>query len=536
MSLISEPTVDFHLKLNEQSFHIPNELLKKNVRLVNKLIERETKKLQLLFKELDVLLIANEDKSGIIKLNEIIRTVEVFEKKLHKRVNIECELLQRIQYRINYYQSLDRLKQGGDRDGLIAWYQKYTNLLIGDYLTRNGACYDKELKEEDQQASTWSSMSSSGTDVTMNDDHSIKSKLKSGSISSAEVSKQGLYGLKVEQKFNAGVEFLKQQKLENLLDYDILLAANKISKSLTLDHNLSPLIEWIKENKSYLNNKSSTLEFETRFQEYIEFLKLEDYTNAISCFQQYLVHFIYSNFEDLKLASGLLVFIKSCKERKPDYATSREKKTPGNLFPTLKNTDDCYNYFFHKRAPTNSSKSRPMSLDDFKVKHFSNNMDFACYMELLDDKRWEKLNELFLREYYSMYGISYHDPLLIYLSLGISTLKTKDCLHVSPPMVSENVELEQYLEKEVVRNTCPICSEEFSPIAKDLPYAHHIQSKLFENPVMLPNGNIYDSKKLRALASRLNKKMLYSLEDHQVMDPIDRKVYSETDFITMYPT
>lgn len=236
MSLINEPTVDFHLKLNEQSFHIPNELLKKNVRLVNKLIERETKKLQLLFKELDVLLIANEDKSGVIKLNEIIRTVEVFEKKLHKRVDIECELLQRIQYRINYYQSLDRLKQGGDRDGLIAWYQKYTNLLIGDYLTRNGACYDKELKEEEQQTSTWSSMSSSGTDVTMNDDHSIKSKLKSGSISSAEVSKQGLYGLKVEQKFNAGVEFLKQQKLENLLDYDILLAANKISKSLSLIH------------------------------------------------------------------------------------------------------------------------------------------------------------------------------------------------------------------------------------------------------------------------------------------------------------
>lgn len=92
------------------------------------------------------------------------------------------------------------------------------------------------------------------------------------------------------------------------------------------------------------------------------------------------------------------------------------------------------------------------------------------------------------------------------------------------------------MQKDVLGTTCPVCSEEFAPIAKDLPYAHHIQSKLFENPVMLPNGNIYDAKKLKALALNLNRSNLADLQEFEVVDPIDKKKYPETDFIKMYPT
>ncbi|SCW01962.1 LAFE_0E11100g1_1 [Lachancea fermentati] len=511
MSILNEPSVDFHLKLNEQSFHIPNELLKKNIRSVNKLLDRDSKRLHILFGELDQLLAGQDDKGSLSKLNEIIKTVEILEKKLEKRIHTEAELLRRIQYRIDYYNELNDLKEANDRNGLINWYQRYTNLLVGDYLTRNGMLYDEELDAV----------------VENTGEHDFGVGRSKRRLSSPKLD---------EPCLNPGVQFLKQQGLEHFLDYDILLTANRISKSLTLKHTLGPLIHWIKENSSYLTSKSSMLEFEARLQEYIELVKIQDYPNAITCFQSYLVKFIDSNFEQLKLASGLLVFIKSCSNNQQTNSAKDGAQSLSDSSLKLKSRSGFFQYFFHKQAPLSSEAVKIPNIDDFKVRHFSNNMDFERYTNILDGTRWDVLKDLFLQEYFSMYGISHHDPLLIYLSLGISTLKTKACLHESPVVESENIELNQYLNNEVTNNKCPVCSDEFATIARGLPYAHHIQSNLFENPVMLPNGNIYDSKKLKILAHNLTNKKLCVLDEDEVLDPIDRKIYSENDFITMYPT
>ncbi|SCV00921.1 LAME_0G12860g1_1 [Lachancea meyersii CBS 8951] len=498
MSLLNEPSVDFHLKLNEQSFHIPNELLKNNVQKVQKLVERESRRLCGLFEELNFVVAGHDPSNCINKLNEIIKAVELLERKLEKRVNVEGELLKRIEYRFNYYKELEELKKNENRDGLISWYQRYTNLLIGDYLTRNNKVYDQELSLD-------------------NVDTIVRLKRKNTSPTASR------------SPVNAGLQFLRSQGLEHHLDYDILVTANQISKSLDVHHDLTLLVNWIKENQAYLTSKSSTLEFETRLQEYIELVKVQDYPAAIGCFQDHLIKFINTNFEELQLASGLLVFIKSFKGQRPQQTEVK------NDAHNLKSKRGFCQYFFGVPSPRDPDANCRSSENESRTKA-STNGDFVRYTRVLSDERWNILKRLFLQEYYSMYGISQHDPLLIYLSLGISTLKTKSCLLDRYSPAKGNDEIDKFFSIELNHSKCPVCSPEFAPIANDLPYAHHIQSNLFDNPVMLPNGNIYDSKKLKLLASKLASKKLYNLDQGQVVDPIDRNVYYEKDFVTMYPT
>ncbi|CEP61343.1 glucose-induced degradation complex subunit FYV10 LALA0_S03e00738g [Lachancea lanzarotensis] len=499
MSLLNEPSVDFHLKLNEQSFHIPNELLKNNVKKVQKLVERETKRLEVLFGDLNAAVVAGHDPHvSINKLNDIIKAVELLERKLDKRVNLEGELLKRIEYRFNYYNELEELKKSGNREGLISWYQVYTNLLIGDYLVRNNNLCDQELARDSLETSS-----------------RLKRKNNSPATPPPPV--------------NAGLQFLRSQGLEHHLDWDILVTANQISKSLDVNHDLTLLVNWIKENQAYLTSRSSALEFETRLQEYIELVKTRNYPGAIGCFQNHLIKFINTNFEELQLASGLLVFIKSFKEQVPQQSESQ------NDTSNMKTRFGFFQYFFGKAPPRELGSGNGTFGSDTRTK-FSANGEFVRYTRVLSDDRWNVLKRLFLQEFYSMYGISQHDPLLIYLSLGISTLKTRSCLQDMYSTVKLDEDLHNFLNNELNHSKCPVCSPEFAPITKDLPYAHHIQSNLFENPVMLPNGNIYDSKKLKLLAVKLASRKLYDLKPDQVMDPINQQVYDEKDFVTMYPT
>ncbi|AMD20532.1 HDL212Cp [Eremothecium sinecaudum] len=515
-SVFNEPTVDFHLNLNEKQFHIPNELLKRNLKQCQRLIDKEVASLNQGFAELDAMIKnPSGDAESIEKLNDMIIKIEKFERKISKKVNVELQLLQRIEARIKYYKELDDIKKANDQPRLIAWYQSYTTLLIGDYLARNGNFH--EVPDDPNDCSPPPAR--------------LKRKLSSAS---SQVTNATSVNDNEHIHMNPGVEYLKQQGLDLLVDYDILLTTNKISKQLTVEHELGPLLDWIKENSAYLKSIASTLEFEARFQEYIEYVKIENYAKAIACFQTHLVKFIHANPVELTLAAGLLVFIKTCKSNMSSLAPNPKPDEVAKRQSLLKAKDDCWSFFFLKLPK--SSKKNVSNGYEGRPDSFTNTMDIKRYMVLLDDKRWEKLNEMFLKAYYSMYGISYHDPLLIYLSLGISSLKTKDCLHQRQSSSSSDSKLSHYLNSEVLRNNCPVCSSEFAPIAEKLPHAHQVQSRLFENPVMLPSGNVYDSEKLRQLALTLRKRNLAKLEPDEVLDPTTGQTYKFSDFVTMFPT
>ena len=121
-SLINEPDMNFHLKLNDQSFHIPYELLQKNIKQTNKLIERETQQIQENFKKLNDSFESNSlkgDQDALQELNSIIKGIDTFEKTLKKRVSKELEILDRIKARVQFFETQEQLTLKEDRDCLL---------------------------------------------------------------------------------------------------------------------------------------------------------------------------------------------------------------------------------------------------------------------------------------------------------------------------------------------------------------------------------------------------------------------------------
>ena len=122
------------------------------------------------------------------------------------------------------------------------------------------------------------------------------------------------------------------------------------------------------------------------------------------------------------------------------------------------------------------------------------------------------------------------------MSLGISTLKTRECLHPENTIPDKYSLVGNYAQSHETRDPCSVCSDTIAPTARSLPFAHHTESKLFDNPVMLPSGNVYDSERLKKLAGILRMGDLVPLGPTEVFDPIEQEIYKESDFIKMYPT
>lgn len=64
---------------------------------------------------------------------------------------------------------------------------------------------------------------------------------------------------------------------------------------------------------------------------------------------------------------------------------------------------------------------------------------------------------------------------------------------------------------------CPICSTELNELARNVPYAHHTKSIVENDPVVLPNGRIYGSERLRVFNE------MVGTETGWVRDPVAGK-------------
>ncbi|SMN20591.1 similar to Saccharomyces cerevisiae YIL097W FYV10 Protein of unknown function, required for survival upon exposure to K1 killer toxin [Maudiozyma saulgeensis] len=495
---------DSFMALNESSFTIPFSLLNANLRQHEIYVEQETNKLKQTLKDINDMITTGTidgEEQALVELNTLIKNVTTFEKQLHLKVEKEGALLKRIKRRAAFYNEMNDNYSKGDNISIIDWYQKYTNLLIADYLIRNCTL-------EQQQ-------------------HII------GETGDKDIC-------------NPGVLFLKQQHMEDLLDTDILIGANTISTALTSKHDLKALMEWIRVNRQRLLKRKSPLEFKANFQHYIELLLRFDLGGAIHCLQTCLFAYVGDHFDEVTGACGLLVYMERCVEQvaynekivqneREDRNISYNEHKSGTVFT---DQNEAYRYFFNRAPPMDYSQSTNSknNINATNIQHLFNAKNLEKYTTLLDQNSWLKLNELFLEEYYSMYKIPRNDPLLIYISMGISAMKTKECLHNHPSIDPRYDVLEHYSTVDKLENPCPVCSKHFAPLSEKLPYAHHTESKLFENPVMLPSGNVFDSSRLKLLAKTLRKKGIVKLNRNEVIDPIKKTVFNESDFITMYPT
>lgn len=122
------------------------------------------------------------------------------------------------------------------------------------------------------------------------------------------------------------------------------------------------------------------------------------------------------------------------------------------------------------------------------------------YKALFDENRWQHLIEQFRAENFKLYQLSNSSIFSITLQAGLSSLKTPQCYRKDGNRNSE----------------CPVCSELLNKLAVTLPCAHCSQSRLvcsisgdsMNEPLMLPNGNVYGEKALKSMAAENGGKVI----------------------------
>lgn len=113
------------------------------------------------------------------------------------------------------------------------------------------------------------------------------------------------------------------------------------------------------------------------------------------------------------------------------------------------------------------------------------------HREMYDSSRWNKLAEIFTETHNALLGLPSFPLLHIALQSGLSALKTPAC-HSAQASSSSTPSHHTSLTSSV----CPICSTELNELARNVPYAHHTQSHVEPDLMLLPNGRVYGQAKL----------------------------------------
>lgn len=524
---MTEPTLNFHIQTHQTQFKIPVELIKKNFKSIQKLIEKQKKQLtEDINKIKKIKNLSNESKLELIQ--KLIKNFEIFNKKLINSIKKDEEFRSRLIARLENLQELEKfvihldVKTNKDKDknndnnnssndddksngnsestdegdkvldlhnpNLINWYRDETNLLIIDYLIKSNTRNEENV---------------------------------------------GLLLLKNLSESNNG-------KLMKLIDYDLFENFNKVFVSIIQNHDLTLIISWFNENRNALKKINSNLEFEINYCKFLTLIENGDINEAINYSREHLSsygnkenypderdnlnHLI--NLERLKSLGGLLVFRSMEQQQEEDLQNSNQLT--------------------------------------FSNKLMINSIQFKEYQKLLSNERWESLSQCFIENFTKLYGITKNYPIYIYLSAGLSSLKTKSCYHNSENTIfkdlntlsSDNMDTDKLQdlsdEENIVLsdkkyrgpnyyyqllnkiNNCPVCSPELFKLSQNLPYAQLITS-IFNNPFKLPNGNIYPFDKLLSPNDKylLEKNTLLRL--NQIKDPLTKEIFSIDNCIRVFP-
>lgn len=121
------------------------------------------------------------------------------------------------------------------------------------------------------------------------------------------------------------------------------------------------------------------------------------------------------------------------------------------------------------------------------------------HKSLLADSRWEDLVQQFRRNNFVLHSLGAQSMMQVCLQSGLSALKNRVCYEDG----------QQSLD-------CPVCSPHMKVLAKELPHAHHVNSRLVcgmsgrlmneDNPPMaLPNGHVYSKEALQNMMLESNE-------------------------------
>lgn len=488
---MSEPTINFTLKSQNVRFSIPAELIKKNLKLAQKLIEKLKRQTA------DAIATIKADTSTssqdkLVQVRKLIQNVEVFQKKITQAAEKDQDYRLRLVRRAEHISGLQEFTTGRTEneedeildlhhDGIIEWYRKETDLLIVDYLLKSNT--SKE--------------------------HNIGSEL-------------------IKHLDNSSTSLLKP-----LIDVEVYESFNKVYMSITNDHDLEPVLAWYNENKASLKRINSNLAFEIHMCRFLSMIENNVVYEAIKYCKDYLA--VYSernqytdgdmanyenNLKRLTEVGAPLLFYSL----PPSAGASSQYQTSGNKsWLSLLNT------------------SFPQSTYT----------QFDTLGQAMETERWGELSRCFIDDFTKIFNIPKTYPLLVHMSAGLSSLKTKSCycdeentifkhpkdrenfpMHLDSNL-SRNLALRgpnQYYKLLNKTNQCPVCSPELYRLSESLPFTQLVTS-IFENPFKLPNGNIYHFDRLLNPAD--NDDLL--IRNGKVKDPLTQEVFFIDDCVRVFP-
>ncbi|KAF7316383.1 hypothetical protein MIND_00157100 [Mycena indigotica] len=110
----------------------------------------------------------------------------------------------------------------------------------------------------------------------------------------------------------------RERHIETLVDIDLFADIKRIEAALE-SHSCTEALAWCSENKAALRKMKSTLEFDLRFQEYIELTRNFKHPEAIEYSRKYLISWQETHMDQIRQAMALLAF-------PPKTNTSRYKR------------------------------------------------------------------------------------------------------------------------------------------------------------------------------------------------------------------
>lgn len=258
--------------------------------------------------------------------------------------------------------------------------------------------------------------------------------------------------------------------IQDLIDLDTFKQCHKVADSLQ-GGNTTEALRWVARNRDSLKKllektpfdktaivpaatpKVSPLEFELRFQEYIEILRRHPIRDtaryeAIMHAQKHLAPHSAAFPDQYRITAGLLAV-----------------------------------------DPTDPSEP---------------------YQEYFSPTRWTYLSQLFVNTHHQIFNLPTRPLLHVALSAGLSALKTPAC-HSSLNPTSAATDSHEHAKPvftptpsstHIGNSLCPICSTELNELARNVPYAHHTKSSVENDPVMLPNGRVYGRERLEELEKK----------------------------------
>lgn len=484
--------VEFQIKSTISQFKVPIEFMKNNCKNLVILIEKEKCKIlnQLKNFKLDSS-INNKKKKDLIC--SIIFQFKTFKNDINKMIEKDEDYRSRLKARI------DELKL------LNTYYQ--IEVINDQSTTCNLVINDNKEKVTFQTSKVFNWFKDQS--VLLIIDYLIKSNVNS--------------------KKNIGINLLKKlsvskPKYLKLIDFDLLENFNQIFISIIKFKNLNLVRSWYQENKSSLKKFSSNLDFEIDYCNFLSLLSCGQTIDAI-------------NFSKSKLS----FYINKNNYNKYDVVNYKNNLTKLKFLGGL--------LFYSTLIVNQDFDKNKISTKDLKQLI----QEFKKYEKILSNKKWINLLEYFYENFTKLYEITKIYPLHIYLSAGLSSLKTKSCFYNQENTIFASLKNDKNffvkdlsINNELIRNPknyykilkvinkCPICSPELYKLSINLPYAQLV-TNVFNDPLKLPNGNIYSYGKLLNYLKKNEEDIDDILSSSKIKDPLTNENFLLNKCVKVFP-